>query len=319
MTIDRAILRAAHRELKTDEECDLLLAKAEHLGLDPLAGHVYPNRRRYRDRKTDRWVETFSIEVKIDGFRAVAEGTGKYEGQEGPFWCGPDGAWRDVWLEREPPAAAKVGVWKAGARACTYRVARWDSFAADNRMWRSMPDVMLAKCAEAQALRAAFPVQLGGVYTPDEMAQAGNDEAPVAKPTPAKPRGLDDLGKKPEPEPEPEAALPPLEDEQLEEERTERWVDERGLVGQEGEIYSGPTELEAAFNRLPDKLKRMRGGKHKGEPVTACPSSYIDWLANKRRAELDDPDKRKFYDSILDNLSVGHLAKAIRAARKQDK
>ena len=40
-------------------------------------------------------------------------------------------------------------------------------------MWKKMPNVMLGKCAEAQALRKAFPKVLGGVYAPEEMDQAG--------------------------------------------------------------------------------------------------------------------------------------------------
>ena len=60
-----------------------------------------------------------------------------------------------------------------------WAVAKFDSYNANTPIWRKMPDTMIAKCAEALALRKAFPNDLSGIYTTEEMEQA---ETPV-KPT----------------------------------------------------------------------------------------------------------------------------------------
>lgn len=72
-----------------------------------------------------------------------------------------------------------------------YSVARYDAFVqktkdgSPNQMWAKMGDLMLAKCAEMQALRKAFPAELSGVYGVEEMGQANNPvpaEQPVEQP-----------------------------------------------------------------------------------------------------------------------------------------
>jgi hypothetical protein len=95
------------------------------------------------------------------------------------------GEWRDVWLAAKPPLAAKVGVLRHDFKEPVWGVAKFDSFCQRNKdgslaaMWAKMADLMIAKCAEAQALRKAFPQDLSGLYTPDEMAQADNPQLPV--------------------------------------------------------------------------------------------------------------------------------------------
>ena len=152
-------------------EFDLFVATCNRLRLDPFARQIYlvP---RFQDGK-----KVWQSQVSIDGFRLIAERTGQYRGQTPVEWCGKDGRWVSVWLSEELPAAARVGVIRAGFAEPLVRVARFKSYAQTkqggdlNKMWRTMPDVMIAKCAEALALRAAFPNELAGVYTPEEIPE----------------------------------------------------------------------------------------------------------------------------------------------------
>lgn len=146
----------------TNSELDLFLHVAKKAGLDPLSRQIYAVKRGGK----------MTIQTSIDGLRLIAERTGKYEGQAGPFWCGEDGEWKDVWLKSSPPAAAKVGVWKAGAKDATYAVAKFSEYNVGGNMWNKMPANQIAKCAESLALRKAFPQETNGLYSDTEMQQA---------------------------------------------------------------------------------------------------------------------------------------------------
>ena len=154
-----------------------------------------------RKRGND-WVKVRSTQVSIDGFRLIAQRSAQYAGQTGPEWCGPDGVWHDVWLSPRPPVAARVGVLRRDFTEPCYGVARFEAYAQrgregePTRMWATMPDVMIAKCAECLALRRAFPQDLADIYAPEELHQAEQlayTPPPRVAPLPAPPEPAERL------------------------------------------------------------------------------------------------------------------------------
>ncbi|NNJ04187.1 phage recombination protein Bet [Streptomyces sp. PKU-MA01144] len=162
----------------TSAELSSFLHLCQRTQLDPFSRQIYLIGR--YDRKAGRKV--FTPQTSIDGYRVTAHRAaskaGHALGYEDTLWCDESGQWRDVWLSDKPPAAAKVVVVRNGQRFPA--VAKYAEYVQRGKedkpigLWGKMPATMTAKCAEALALRMAFPHDLAGVYTAEEMAQADN-------------------------------------------------------------------------------------------------------------------------------------------------
>lgn len=176
------------------------LQQCERTGLDPIARQIYAierggkwtiqvsidgmrlvaqRSRMYRGQSPAQWTDGSRVRTPmrdLDG-SIIRDGDGSIVWTE-------DYAWTDVWTGQGYPVAARVSVFREDFDQPLTAVARWDSYKVENDEWRSgqktgnkvlgatwekMPDLMLAKVAEALALRKAFPMDLSGLYTEEEM------------------------------------------------------------------------------------------------------------------------------------------------------
>ena len=166
----------------TNDELELFVNQCNRTQLDPFSKQIYSIKRYNNTLKKS----TYQVQVSIDGARLVAQRSGEYAGQTPTYWCGPDGVWVDVWLADDQPSAAKVGVYRNGFVEPLWAIALFKQYAVTKTeggltaMWKKMGSLMLGKCAEMLALRKAFPMELSGLYSTEEMEQAGGTEVAVA-------------------------------------------------------------------------------------------------------------------------------------------
>jgi phage recombination protein Bet len=188
----RAALAQIGLDKADDANLSVFLHYCQRTGMDPFTRQIYMIGR--WDRQTGGL--KYTIQMAIDGFRIIAQRSKQYAGQTEPQWCGRDGVWKDVWVDHTtPPVAARIGVLRHGWPQPTYAVAHFAEFAPmrngePEAMWKRMPANQIVKCAEAAALRKAFPNDLSGMYVPEELEK--NDEySIVEQPAKSEPEQID--------------------------------------------------------------------------------------------------------------------------------
>jgi phage recombination protein Bet len=281
----------------TNAQFGLFIAVCNRTGLDPFAKQIYPVIRKTKNGPA------MAIQIGIDGYRLIAERSRDYGGQDAPEWCGPDGTWTDVWLDDEnPPAAARVRVYRNGHQVPTVGIAKYKEFVQyenewgdrngrrevigkhPTQMWKDMPANQLAKCAEAQALRKAFPNELRDIQGDFEMEAATIDVTPsdarvtVEQPPIQQPRrrDVDEHGEIAHETP-PHEAEPPMEvyeGDVLTAEEAAQEAKQAPLYGPE--VYKAATDMAKGFGKSVQELYAALE-----IPPPATQKKLIDW-ANER-------------------------------------
>ena len=194
----------------TKDELAMFLHVAKKSGLDPFLRQIHFIKRGGKA----------TIQVGIDGFRAIADRTGKYAGNdEAEFERSEDGSL----------IKASVTVYKLinGQRYAFSASAYWDEYKpakGQDFMWTKMPHVMLGKVAEALALRKAFPNDLSGLYTAEEMAQSGAS-MDTSKLSPIQNIPNEQTPVEPQKQPEEELPVIQQDEDELVDEEAEKFVE----------------------------------------------------------------------------------------------
>lgn len=155
----------------TPAEVDLFAARCRATGLDPFSGQIHAIYRNDRNAPLGR---SLTFQTGIDGLWLIAARTDLLDGQDPPQWLAADGVWHDAWVERTPPLACRVAVYRKGSARPFVGVAAYAEFVQtyDDRpqgLWARMPANQLRKCAVAQALRQAFANDLSDMYEDAEL------------------------------------------------------------------------------------------------------------------------------------------------------
>ncbi len=190
---DLALIRRTVANSVSDDEFALFIHWARSLRLDPLRRQVHA----FVFNKNDPKKRRLSLVTSIEGFRAIAARTGNYRPDENePAFITDDNLKSDI-----NPAglvSCSVRVWQF-AHSQWFQItgtARWDEFAPlktvwiDNQptnnktldrtgRWGDMPFLMLAKCAEAQAIRKGWPEDLSNAFVGEEVDHASLQKHPA--------------------------------------------------------------------------------------------------------------------------------------------
>ncbi len=175
------LIKATMAPETSDLEFKLFLEVSRTLGLSPLQRQIHAVMRSERVNENGQWrsVKKMVIQTGIDGYRLIAARTNAHVGTSDAEFGPPNAEGYPSWAKVTARRLVQGLIAEYPATAHWTEYVQKNGKGEVNSMWKQRPYGQLAKCAEALALRKAFPAELSGVYTDTEMDQADNPPAEV--------------------------------------------------------------------------------------------------------------------------------------------
>lgn len=180
----------------------------------------------------------------INGFYAIANKSPLYDGIEVGL-VGRNGEY----LPMTYPGSDFIGAWakvhRKDRKIPSEGVAMLSEYDKGQGNWKSMRRIMISKCAESIALRKAFPQELNGLYTQEEMPVEYSGSKQVETVATHQPK----QAPKPTPKPsEPEVVFDSSDD------LPEEWFAEaRHVASEEEEGGDGPSQVAFSMDDVEDE------------------------------------------------------------------
>jgi phage recombination protein Bet len=122
------------------------------------------------------------IMTGVNGFFTIANRHGAFDGYEWGF-VAPDGTMANEAYPKDDFIGAWAKVYRKDRKVPTTGVAMLKEYDKRQGTWNQMKRVMIQKCAESVALRKAFPQEMNGLYTEEEMPEKFSAHAATEKAT----------------------------------------------------------------------------------------------------------------------------------------
>ncbi|MEX8058602.1 recombinase RecT [Microbacterium sp. 16-032] len=149
------------------------IAACRRTGLDPTAKQIYAA------QMGGKW----TVLIGIDGIRLVAQRTGEYDGQDPIEWqATEDGPWTTV--PPKQPFSARIRIYRKGISRPLEQTVTWAEFGGMKGNWDKRPSHMLGIRVESHGFRRLYPMELSGLYTPEDFEADGEL---IAEGAPAEP------------------------------------------------------------------------------------------------------------------------------------